>query len=549
MNELRPSPDAVGHLLWLQRRLLFNGLRRGDVRSRGRLLLTSLILLGALPYLAVGTVGLFIALRSMDPATSQRVLAVVFSALLLFWTMAPLTGQPLMESVGYLRLLHQPLSLMSLALGGQAGGLFSLMGLITVPVLLSAALGMARGPGQTLAALLTMALLGGILLTLKAVSTLLADLASEDRRLRNLASFVLLAVFLSVYLDQVGLQRLSSSTPPGFFRADAWSTRLAAWLPSGWAAQALINLAGSDYTGWLTLTLALVAVGVVLVPVQLVLLRRLLWGDLLRRAAPKDQPGERLRERPNIPGLGAQRSRMLWGLLRKDWLTMRRSPMTLRLSIVPLIFGFMAWQFSRSADLKDAPTAVIALAIGGMAGFISGSLGNNRFGMYDHVGTGTLLASPAPRGLILLSQGLLQLLTVLIIGLACAVGSYMAHRSIAEPLLVLTAALASGLAITGLCQVCGIRFPTYVDLERGRAETNQASFAGVLVLLLGSPVLLAPSLGTLMAAAFFRPSWLPWLIPCALVYGAGLYLVLLVLSARWLPRREPELLKVLVDGR
>jgi hypothetical protein len=438
---------------------------------------------------------------------------------------------------------------MSLALGGQASGLFSLLGLVTVPVFVSAALGMTRGPAQTLAALLTMALLVGILLTLKAVTTLLADLASEDRRLRNLASFGLLALFLALYLDQVGLQRMSSNSPPGFFRADAWSTRLAAWLPSGWAARALIDLAGSDTVGWISLTAALAAVGLALIPVQLLLLRRLLWGDMLHRGPIAARPEGRLRERPTLPFLGTRRSRTLWGLLRKDWLTMRRSPMTLRLSIVPLLFGFMAWQFSRSAEMKDAPTTVIALAIGGMAGFISGSLGNNRFGMYDHVGTGTLLASPAPRGLILLSQGLLQLLTVLIIGLACAAGSLLAHRSLAEPLLVLSSALASGLAITGLGQVCGIRFPTYVDLERGRAETNQASFAGVLVLLLGSPVLLAPSLGTLVAAALFRPSWLPWLIPCALVYGAGLYLALLFLSARWLPRREPELLRVLVDGR
>ena len=128
VNEAGAALKTVGHLFWLQRRLLLNGLLRGDARSRGRLLLTGLILLGTLPYLAVGTVGLYIALRSVDPGTAERILAVGMGALLMFWAMAPLTGQPLLENVGYLRLLHQPLSLLSLALGGQFSGLFSLLG-------------------------------------------------------------------------------------------------------------------------------------------------------------------------------------------------------------------------------------------------------------------------------------------------------------------------------------------------------------------------------------------------------------------------------------
>ncbi len=549
VNEAGAALKTVGHLFWLQRRLLLNGLLRGDARSRGRLLLTGLILLGTLPYLAVGTVGLYIALRSVDPGTAERILAVGMGALLMFWAMAPLTGQPLLENVGYLRLLHQPLSLLSLALGGQFSGLFSLLGVISAPVLLAAALGTARGPIQTMAALLTVVLVGWIMLTLKAVSTLLADLASEDRRLRTLASFLLMVGFLVVYFDQMGLQRMAANSSPGFFRPDALSTKLATWLPAGWAAHALLSLSRGDMGAWMAMTLLLAVLGAALVPLQLLLLRRLLWGDLLRGGAMATGPAGTLRERPILPGLGAQRSRILWGLLRKDWLTLQRSPMTLRLSIVPILFGFMAWQVSRSADMEHAPPALIALAIGGMAGFVSGSMGNNRFGMYDHVGTGTLLASPAPRHLILFSHGLLQLVTTGVIALACAAGSYLARPSLLAPLLILSAAAAAGLVITGLGQLCSVRFPTYVDLERGRAETNQSSFAGVLVILLGSPLLLAPSMGVLVAAALLRPSWLPACILAALIYGAVLYLILLTVSARMLPDREPTMLKVLVDGR
>lgn len=541
--------SAVGHLFWLQRRILLNGLLRGDARSRGRLLFTGLVLLGALPYVSIATVGLYVALRSVDPGTAERILAVGLGALMLFWAMAPLTGQPLMESVGYLRLLHHPLSLLSLALGGQLSGAFSLLGLISAPILLAAALGTARGPLQTLAALVTMVLVGWLFLTLKAVSTLLADLASEDRRLRTVASVLLMAGFLLVYFDQMGLQRMADNSAPGFFRPDALSTRLAAWLPAGWAARALMGLPRGDTIAWLSLTALLAALAIALVPLQLLLLRRLLWGDLLRGGPVASRVSSRLGERPTLPGLGLRRSRVLWGLLRKDWLTLQRSPMTLRLSFLPILFGFMAWQASRSADLQQAPPALIALAIGGMAGFVSGSMGNNRFGMYDHLGTGTLLASPAPRVLILLAHGVAQLLTTGLLALACAAGNYLAVRSLQGPALIMAAAAAAGLVITGLGQLCSVRFPTFVDLERGRAETNQASFAGVLVLLLGSPLLLAPSIGALFAVTLLRPAWLPMTVVGALLYGAVLYFLLLALSARMLPNQEPNLLKVLVDGR
>lgn len=541
--------STVGHLFWLQRRILLNGLLRGDARSRGRLLFTGLVLLGALPYVSIATVGLYIALRSVDPGTAERILAVGLGALLLFWAMAPLTGQPLMESVGYLRLLHHPLSLLSLALGGQLSGAFSLLGLISAPILLAAALGTARGPLQTLAALVTMVLIGWLFLTLKAVSTLLADLASEDRRLRTVASVLLMAGFLLVYFDQLGLQGMADNSAPGFFRPDALSTRLANWLPAGWAARALMGLSRGDAVAWMSLTALLAALAVALVPLQLLLLRRLLWGDLLRGGPVASRTLSRLGERPTLPILGTQRSRVLWGLLRKDWLTLQRSPMTLRLSFLPILFGFMAWQTSRSADLQQAPPALIALAIGGMAGFVSGSMGNNRFGMYDHLGTGTLLASPAPRVLILLAHGVAQLLTTGILALACAAGNYLAVRSLQGPALIMAAAAAAGLVITGLGQLCSVRFPTFVDLERGRAETNQASFAGVLVLLLGSPLLLAPSIGAMVAVTLLQPAWLPMAVVGALLYGTVLYFLLLALSARMLPNQEPNLLKVLVDGR
>ena len=82
----------------------------------------------------------------------------------------------------------------------------------------------------------------------------LADLASEDRRLRTLASFLLMVGFLVVYFDQMGLQRMAANSSPGFFRPDALSTKLATWLPAGWAAHALLSLSRGDMGAWMAMT-------------------------------------------------------------------------------------------------------------------------------------------------------------------------------------------------------------------------------------------------------------------------------------------------------
>ncbi len=551
MSQGAPVGATLRHFLWLQGRLLRNGLMRGDARSRGRLLLTGMLLLSVIPTVTIGTIGLYFALRTMGADTAQRVLSVAMGALLLMWALAPLTGQPLTESVGYLRLLHHPVRPLSFLFGGQVSALLSLLGLISLPILTSSAVALADGPVSLLAAMLSLAAFVWLCVSVKCLATLLTDLLSEDRRLRNLTSFLLMLAFMALYLDQVGIGHMDSlEGGPGFFRQGAWSTVLAGWLPSGWTARALLASADGRYGAWLLGTSAVAGLALALIPLQALLLRRLLWGDLPHATAEGHAASDGLRrDGGRLPGLGMADSRRLKALLRKDWLVQKRSPMTLRLSILPLLFGFMAWQAGRADDLDGLPAVLLPVAIGAMAGFVSGSLGNNRLGMVDHIGTGTLLASPAPRRLILLAHGLSQLLLTGILAGACGVGLLLGRGVWADLGPLLIAAAATGGVVTGLGLISSVRFPTYVDLERGRAETNQASFAGVLLLLLGVPLLMSPLVGGFAVAAIFRPALLPWLLPVALVYGLGFFLLGLNVANRLLPGQESRLLEVLVDGR
>ena len=71
----------LGTLLWLQGRLLRNGLLRGDTRSRSRLLVTGLVLLGALPTMLAGTIGQLAFLRARPAAAALVPLSVGLSLL------------------------------------------------------------------------------------------------------------------------------------------------------------------------------------------------------------------------------------------------------------------------------------------------------------------------------------------------------------------------------------------------------------------------------------------------------------------------------------
>ena len=543
----RPLRAELADLIWLQRRLLAASLRRGDSRSRARVLTVLFLLAAFLPSAATLSIGLLITLRRAEPELATRVVSVGFSFLFLFWAAAPLTAQPLLEGLNLPRLLTHPVSLRGLALGNLMGSAFGLLGLISLPLLAAAVAGATRGPISGLAAILASGLFFALLTVAKSVSTLLFDLLAEDRRLRGLVSSLTIALPLSMYLEQAGLSRPGSEGMP-FFAPEALTTRLSAWMPGGWYARALRAGIEADVSGW-TLVVLLFG-GAILVGAALHqrLLRRLHLGEILRGRHRAAKARGSLAPDASAGRLDAPRWRVIRGLLHKDILATRRSPLSLRLAFLPPLFAVLGFFMARGGELPVAP-AILGLGIGGFCAFTVASIGTNSFGLIDHIGVASLFSSPAPRRSILLSQGLVLLALELALAAFGGAGAAVGSASWAALPAALASALGVGLVLTGIAHVASVLFPIYMDLERGQNQANQRSFAASFLMMLGGPLVLALPIGLPIAAAFLAPARLPGLLVAAGLYCLIVYALLLELAARLLPAREDRILRIIVEDR
>ncbi|MCB0217866.1 MAG: hypothetical protein H6648_00840 [Caldilineae bacterium] len=543
----RPLRSELADLFWLQRRLLAASLRRGDSRSRARVLTVLILLISFLPSAAMLSIGLLITLRGTEPQLSARVVSVGFGFLFLIWAAAPLTAQPLLEGLNLPRLLTQPISLRGLALGSLVGSAFGLLGLISLPFMASAVAGAARGPVSGLAAIAASGLLLALMVVVKSVSTLLFDLLAEDRRLRGLVSALTVGLPLLVYLEQAGLTRPGVEGMP-FFAAEALTTRLATWLPGGWYARALRAGIEADPGSW---TRSLLPFGVAL-PAGLIVHQWLLWrlhqGELPQSRARANRSPVDDRSSLVSGRLDGARWRVLRGLLRKDILSTRRSPLSLRLAFLPPLFAVLGFFVSRSGEMPTTP-AILGLGVGGFCAFTVASIGTNSFGLIDHLGVASLLLSPAPRRSILLSHGIVLLALALALAVFGGAGTALGTGDPKALVAALAAALGVGLVLTGIAHVASVLFPVYMDLERGQNQANQRSFAASFLMLLGGPVALAAPIGLPLATVFLAPAWLPGALAAAALYCLVAYGLLLELATRLLPAREERILRIIVEDR
>lgn len=553
----QPSPDRKGSrlagelrdILWLQRKLLVNALLRGETQGRTRLLTALLLLVAFLPTVAFVSIGLLLALRGMDPSDSERIVAVAFTFLLFIWAAAPLTAQPIFEGIHLSRLLCLPVSFAGLSLGGILASAFGLLSLLSLPLLAASVAGSARGPISGLAGLLSAALLFVLLNMVKAVSTTVFELLAEDRRLRGAFAFVATLLPLAFYLEQIGMPREFEEGGMPFFAPDALSTRLAQWLPGGWYAAAVRSASLGDWRGWLLAIALLLAFCLTAFVLQLGLMRRLHLGELV-----KSKGRSRRRERlagdvRRLPFLSQADSRVLGGLLRKDLLNLRRSPITLRLSFLPLLFTPMAFYMGRMALEASPGPLPLMIGIGALSALMTSAIGMNAFGLFDHKGVASLLLAPASRRLILLSHGLtgmgLCLGLTAVVGLGAALG--MSDFRLL-PLALGTAGLVQ-LCLGGLSHVTSVRFPIYIDLERGQTEANQRSFAATFLLFLGGPLLLLPLIGPLAFTALLAPNQLPVALTAVTIYALMAYVLQLRLAERMMPAREADIIAAIVESR
>ncbi len=539
--------SELADLTWLQGRLLSGALRRGDGRARSRILTGLLIFIAVLPSVGGMSLGLLLLLRSGPPELADRVLAVGGAFLILLWMAAPLTARPFLEGISLPKLLPYPLSFAGLAIASILGNAVGLLGLATLPLLIAAVLGLSRGPLSLLAAILPAAIFFGLLLALESVATTLYDLLAEDRRLRGALTFLLFLLPLLAYLEQVGLPSVAADEAPAFFSPRALTTRLSSWLPGAWLARALRSAGQGEPLHWALASLGLLAALLLALLLALRLMRRLFLGELLRgRRMLHRKESRGLREARRIPWLSTRGSRQLAGLLRKDWLCFRRSPMSLRLSFLPILFGGMAYFLARAGELGSRPS-VLGLALGGFAAFLVASIASNSFGLIDHVGIGSLLLSPAPRSLILASQGLLT--SALVLGMAGITGLGGAIGSGSWQVLpaALAAALALGMILIGTAHISSVHFPLFVDQERGQSQFNSQALGASLLMMLAGPLLCAPPLAAVLLTGWLWPSALALAILGAFAYALTAYVLQQRLALRAMRRREPEILASIVD--
>lgn len=539
-------------LLWLQRRLLRNALRRGSAQDTGRLVGVAVLGLLMLPVIVVFSAGMAVGLRFADADLTATIVAAVFSLLLLMWLLTPASSQQLTEPLDLPKLFAQPIGFRSMVVGSLLVNGASLAALATGVFLIAAIAGATRALWQPLPMLIPALLFLLALIVLKALIDDILGLAAEDRRLRLIFILISLLPVVFIIYFQVSFQAgfITNDAPPDplalLKRLD--SLRWLSLLPSGWLAQALLGVRQAAWERWLAWNLALLAlIGAGLV-LHVRLMRQLYFGNLFRMAVRQKAPtAAALRPARRLPLLSAPVSASLLALLRKDWLNFIRSPMTARLFFLPILLAVMAYFLSFPA----APAWALGLGIGGFAAFMVTMQMHNQICTYDHVGVGALALSPAPRRLALLSYALLNLGIVAALAAAGGIASLLRrHDPSLIPIAIATALLAQTI-FNGLTHLTSLVFPYYMDLERGQAAMNEAKasfftfFAAFLGMpLLGGPIFLLLALTFALAPAYIGPAALLALLYALLGYGLLLYL-----AGRLFPSREEKLVETMLARR
>lgn len=532
-------------LAWLQRRLLVNGLRSGSRRELGRVAGLALLVVISVPYILFLGGGLLIALRTLPPERSTPLLASAFTFLSLMWALSPMANQQLLEAPSLRRLLPHPISLRGLVIGGLATSAASFIAIVTLPFLTAVLAGAARGPGSAAQIAVAGGLCLAMLVALKAVVLDMLDLAAEDRRLRQAVTAGIGLVFFGFVMSQMGLSDFGRTESTPFFDRMTGSAFLL-WLPPGWFAGAVGAAMTGDAAGWALRCALLAAAAGAGAWLHGRLQARLYFGDAWHTrgaAAAAERP---LRERRRLPGLSAGDSRALRALVRKDWLNLRRSPLTSRVAFLPVMFGLMAFFGTRNLA---PPPAAVGLVIGGASAFITTAFAVNGLALLDHRGLGSLLLTPVRRKLVLAAQGVLFVAVATLFAATAGAGAALASGGPEAVVAAVAAAAVFQLAFAGLGHLGSVYFAHYVDIERGQAEASGTAFAGTFVILVGVPIVAAPIGAGLAACWVWAPRWLPLALLAAMAYAAVVYAGLLAWATHALSAREDRLYAEIVEGR
>lgn len=557
---VRRTVVEVGHLLWLQTRLMRSSLRSGGRQDILRIVGYGLLLLLLVPGVLILNALLVWIYRSLDPLAAAEIIAVIFSFIILFWLLAPVSNTQLVEPFSLPKLFQQPISLGGLIVGGLVVIVFSVGFLSSVPFALAAAIGMSRSALSVLPVLLSVILFLASIVLIKALIDDVFDLIAEDRRLRMLAILLALMPIVVIYGGQLYLQSsfMTGAAPEGVeIDSVAGLSRsivglnpsgYLTWQPGGWTGRALGAAAVGRFGEWAIWTGVLIAFVGVAYGAHYVLLRRLYFGELVRVQGQRRADVDRLYlTGPRLPLVSAYRSGVFWALLRADWQGFVRNPYTVRMAITPVILVLMALFLSNTAP---APGWAMGAFAGAMSVLIlTLSYGHNILAIMDNPGLGTMLLAPVKARHLLLSHNLV--LTVVVLLLSGVVGIFLAIVNGDWRALPVAEAMALGcqLPMLAACNLTAVYLPYRIDLEKGRAAANEAraSTLAVLAVMAASAILILPALGMVFIPLLaWQAAVIPGLI-AAFVYVSLVYAGGFTLASRRIERRGDAVLAALAD--
>lgn len=552
-------------LLWLQRRLTISSFRSGQKQDVLRILGYVLLGLMLVPAVIIFNAVLVWIYRSLDAGPAAEVATIMMSFIVMSWLLTPASNTQMVEPFSIPKLFAYPISLNGLVLGSLVVNIFSVGFLVTLPFILAVIAGMARNIGAVVPTLITGSLFLAALLVLKALIDDVFDLIAEDRRLRAIGILVALLPVVAIVGAQFYFQSRIMLPAAGdaesfgdvvnfsvdninTFITDLQLSRFLVWQPGGWVGRAVGAAAVGRFDQWAAWTLALAAFVVLGYIGHRALLSRLYFGELVHVQARGQAGAARLRSAgPRLPFVSAESSQALWAFLDADWRGFKRNPYTIRMAVGPVILALMAIFFG--ATLPGPPAGV-----GALLGFtavltVTLSYGHNVFGVLDNPGFGTALLAPVRLRWLLVSHNLL--LTVLVAAMALGAGLLVAliKRDPWPPLAAVGAALFVQFIVLTVCNFTAVLLPYKIDLEKGRAASNEArtSVFSMFAVLGGMGLLMLPVILAAVSSGLLLDTIVPGGV-VALVYAVTVYVSTTALAGRLLESQAQRVLAEITQG-
>lgn len=528
------------HFARLKLALLASAFKRGPGQAIG---LVASVALG-LPLAAAAAAGLVLAAPT---AAGPPLLVLVFAALAVGWTVAPLLLFGVDETLDPTRLQLLPLGAGQLLAGLTVAALIG-VGPVTTLVVLAAGTAYAGGPAGL--AVAAAAVIGHLLVCVWAARALAtaASALLRSRRGRDLAAvatavatlgFVGLAQVPNVALNVLDVD---ADDVPALAGPLGDVADVVALTPPGWAAGAIVAAGEGRWPAAAVSLLGVAALAAGLAWAWQAALRRSLTAD--------DRAGtgaRRSADAPLVPAwlapFGAGR---LAATTAKELRYLARLP-RLRASLAALVV--LAVGLVAAVALVDvAATPAVVYVPAGLA-LMRALETVNLFGN-DRGAAWLLVAAGGPHRADVAGKSLAHLLTSTVVLAPCLVALAALTGGWSHLAPAVVALLVLQLAAHGVGVVASVLAPA--PLPQGATNVwGSASGTGCATLLTQlaamavQAILVAPAAGALLVAAVFAPGWLPAALAGGVGYAAALWMAGVVLAAARLEAGGPPFVAAL----